>query len=173
MNGQSAQQNPSILTQPPVKPIRSVNRIIIPIVTLLLGFFLGAITLSVLPFGKLPFFTSLQKTTVTSPSSLPKPTIDESRLPISFLLLTNPIVYEWRGSVKGKITKKDEHTFTLVDDKSNTITITDLPPNGGVFKTRFFNKINEDQKLTSLKDIPLGSSLWGDFFIFKGGPIRR
>lgn len=167
MDGQSAQQNPSILTKPPIKP---VNRIIVSIVTLLLGFLIGSIAWSVLPFGKIPFFSSAQKTKVAPPSPSPKPALDESKLPISLALLQNPIVYEWRGSVKGKMTQKDDRAFTLVDDQGNSITITDKMPSGDKFKAMFFDKSSSINKQISLKDIPLGSVLLGDFFIFKGGP---
>lgn len=135
----------------------------------MLGFILGLISSSIiLPFGKLPIF-SPQIAKVTAPPPSSKPAIDESKLPISLALLTNPIVYEWRGSVKGKITKKDEHTFTLIDDQGNSITIADKMPSGDIFKPMFFDKSNI-RKQIYLKDIPVGNVLLGDFFIFKGGP---
>ena len=161
MDGQPAQQeNPSILTKPPIKP---VNRVIIPIVALLLGFFIGSIAWSVLPF------TQKTKMVQPSPSPSPKPAIDESKLPVSLALLTNPIVYEWRGSVKGKLTQKDDPIFTLTDDQGNSITITNKMPSGDKFKARFIDKSNINKEIF-LKDIPVGSVLLGDFFIFKGGP---
>lgn len=169
MDGQSVQpEDPVVIVRSPSNLLN--RKIFIYVAILLLGVFLGFISWSILPFGKSSVIPSPQKTKVALPSLSPKPGIDESKLPVSLALLQNPMVYEWRGSVKGKIIKKDDHVFTLVDEQGNSITITDIPPYGGVFKTRFFKKINEDQKLISLKDIPLGSIMLGDFFIFKGGP---
>ncbi len=154
MNGQSA--------QPLNKPIINKLLLILSIATLLLGFFLGIFTSPLLP-KKVPV------PVVTVPSPSPKSAIDESKLPVSLALLTNPIVYEWRGSVKGKITQKDDHTFTLVDEQGSSITISDKMPSGDKFKAMFFDKSSINKQI-SLKDIPLGSVLLGDFFIFKGGP---
>lgn len=156
----------STQSQIPVVPVRSpsnfFNKTLLICITLLfVGFILGIITWAILPFGK---------TDVTLPPSRTVSKIDESNLPISLSLLTNPIVYEWRGSIKGKMTVKDEHTFALIDDKGNSITITDLPPNGGVFKTIFLNKSDKPSRPLSLRDIPLGSVLRGEFFVFKDGP---
>lgn len=160
MDPQSAQPQIPIVT---VKsPSNFFNKtLLICVTSLFVGFILGIITWAVLPFGK---------TEVTVPPSRTVSKIDESKLPVSIELLTNPIVYEWRGSVFGKITKKDEHTFTLVDEKNNTITITDIPPNGSIFKTTFINKADKLSKPLSLKDIPVGSTLRGEFFVWKTGP---
>lgn len=140
------------------------NAVFIPVITLLLGFALGFLAKSILPLNKAPVPT--QKATL---SSTPKPAIDESKLPISLSLLTNPIIGEWRGGVGGKLIKKDEHTFTLANDKGDSITITDTTTAGTKFQAIFFDKTNKN-KQTSLNAIPLGSTLVGDFFIFQGGP---
>lgn len=95
--------------------------------------------------------------------------IDESKLPISLSLLTNPIVYEWRGSVEGRLIDKKEHFFTLTNDSGKSITITDIAPTGDIFKTVYYEKTKLKWKEISLNDIPIGSNLLGDFFIFKGG----
>lgn len=167
MNGQPAQpDNPTILARPSNSPLN--RKTFIYIVVLLLVFLLGFISSSVLPFRKLPIL-SPQVAKITAPSTTPKPSIDESKLPISLALLTNPIVYEWRGSVKGKLTQKDDHTFTLVDDQGNSITITDITAIGDKFNIQFYDKTN-NRKQILLDTIPLGSILLGDFFIFRDGP---
>lgn len=163
----------SIQPKTPIVPIKSPfnpfnKTLFIYLMVLLVGFFLGFVSWYIVPFGKPSILP--QKTTVSVPISSPKPTNDESKLFISLSLLTNPIVYQWHGSVEGKMTKKDEHTFTLVDEKGNNITITDLLPNGDVFKTMFLNKDDRQGKPISLKDIPVGSIIRGGFFIFKGYP---
>lgn len=157
--------DPTILARPSNNPLN--RKTFIYVAVLLVGFVLGFISSSVLPFGK-PF-SPAQVAKVTPPSPTPKPSIDESKLPISLALLTNPIVYEWRGGVKGKMTKKDDHTFTLVDDQGNSIIITDKMPSGDIFKPMFFDKSNISKQIF-LKDISLSSVLLGDFFIFKGAP---
>lgn len=168
MDIQSAQtENPTVLTKPPSNPLS--NKIFIYIAISLLFFSLGWIARpSLLPFGTLSIPLPSQIAKVNSPSPSPQSAI-ESKLPVSLSLLNNPIVYEWRGSVTGKITKKDDHTFTLVDEKGNSITIYDKMPSGDIFKAIFYDKANKNKKI-SLKDIPIGSLLLGDFFIFKGAP---
>lgn len=134
------------------------NRVFLVLLTLIIGFDTGILVYPVIFHPK------------TNTSTIPaKSTIEESKLPISLSLLTNPIVYEWRGSVKGKLIRKDEHSFTLVDDEGNNITITDTLSTGDRFKTMFFDKTNKNKEAL-LSAIPIGSALLGDFFIFKGGP---
>lgn len=167
MDGQIPQSaNQAVIVKSSSSIFKSV--VFIPVITLLLGFGLGFITKSILPLNKTPTVPA-QQTMLPSPTPL-KPTVDESKLPISLPLLTNPIVFEWRGSVKGKLTRKDEHSFTLVDEQGSSITITDIIPSGDIFKTLFFDKTNNEKKEVSLSALPLGSILLGDFFIFKNGP---
>lgn len=146
-------------SDPPVSVKASTTflnkQVLIYIGVLLLGFFLGFGTLFFLG-GKIPIFSSLPK----------KSTIDETKLPISLSLLKNPIVYQWSGSVKGKLIKKDEHNFILIDDQGNSITITDILPSGEKWKAIFFDKANKNKE-TSYSAIPLNSTLVGNFFIFK------
>ena len=169
MDGQMPQpENPTMFIEKPANSIFN-NIVFMTAVTLVLGFGLGFVAKSFLSSNTTQTPPS-QKALLSSPPPS-NPTIDESKLPISLALLTNPIVYEWRGSVNGKLTKKDEHTFTLVDDKGNSITITDKMPSGEVFKTMFFEQISQGkQQESSLSTIPIGSTLMGDFFIFRGGP---
>lgn len=157
--------------------------VIIPLITLFLGFSLGFYATSIFPVN-IPTSSSQKEFILSSIPS--KPTIDESKLPISLSLLTNPIVGQWRGYVQGKLTKKDgrtlalvdnqgkpikkdEHTFTLVDDKGNSIIITDITPSGDKFNTIFYDISNKKKEEASLSAIPIGSILSGDFWIFKGG----
>lgn len=159
--------------------------VIIPLITLFLGFSLGFYAISIFPVNNTPTSSSQKEFTLSSVPS--KPTIDESKLPISLSLLTNPIVGRWRGYVQGKLTKKDErtlnlvdfqgnpikregHTFTLADDKGNSIIITDITPSGDKFNTIFYDVSNKKKEEASLSAVPIGSYLSGDFWIFKGGP---
>jgi len=92
-------------------------------------------------------------------------------LPVDDEILTNPIVYEWNGGVKGKIVNKDAHTFTLEDEKGNKITITDIIPTGEIFKTIFRAAPDKDgnSKVIPLSEIPIGTTLRGNFWIFGTG----
>lgn len=126
---------------------------------LLTGMLLGVV------LSRYVFKTQINVPSITQPLPLK---IDESKLPISLPLLLNPIVYEWRGSVQGRLTEKKENYFTLTDPNGNSITINDKVPSGEVFKAVFYEKTESKWKEVSLKDVPLGSNLLGDFFIFKG-----
>lgn len=146
---------PAIPAQPPHRSILNKNIFFFP-AFLLLGFVIGFIVRPVIIPQK-----------IIQPA-VQIPAIDESKLPISLALLTNPIVYEWSGSVTGKITKKEEHSFTIVDDKGNSITITDLPSQGSRWDWSFLDSIKH--KEASYSAVPVGSNLRGNFFIFKNGP---
>ena len=75
---------------------------------------------------------------------------------------------------KGKMVSKDEHTFTLQDEKGNKIVISDLTPKGQIFKTKFQDTTNPAKiKDIILADIPVGADLLGEFWVFKGGKILR
>lgn len=155
---QSTQQNPSIITTG--QKNRAIT-ILLPLSTLFLGLLIGIVASRLMtPPQQIP------------PQQAAKPQTNQStNLPISLKLLQNPAVYEWRGSVNGKVVAKDEHTLTLEDDKGNKITVTDLLPNGsGTFKTMYLKKTDSRPTVLSLKDIPLGTTLRGEFFVFKNFP---
>ncbi len=136
------------------------------------GMFLAISPLFVLAFLWLrdqPLFQSKKQTIQNSPSSATLKTITESELPIALDILKNPMVYEWRGSVEGTLTKKDDKSITLTDDKGQKITIlVDLSPNG----TKFFylpkvpNKTKSADNYIKLDNIPIGSKLTGEFWVF-------
>lgn len=157
---QTNQITPTILPKPANLPI---TIIFFFIGTLALGFILGFITKSI--------YTPPVPQKINSPVvTKPTPIIDESKLPISLSLLTNPVIYEWHGSVKGKLTKKEEHNFTLTDDQGHSVTITDLLATGDKWNTLFFDKASKYTKEIPYSTIPLGSFIEGEFSIFKGGP---
>lgn len=137
---------------------------LLPLLTLLIGLGLGiVISRYVLPIPSQPqqSFTTSQISRADSP------------LPISSNLLKNPIVYEWRGSILGKVIAKDEHTLTLEDDNGNKITTTDLLPEGTIFKTvylKYSKKTDSKPTILTLKDISIGTKLRGEFFVFKNFP---
>lgn len=136
--------------------------VFLTLVILLVGFLLG--------FGANRFLLSKKTQAPISTIAQPLPqNIDESKLPISLPLLLNPIVYEWRGSVKGKVVAKEQYSFTLEDDQKNRIIITDRTPSGGLFRTAFFKKSGSTWKEASSSAVSVGSNLTGEFFIFKGG----
>jgi hypothetical protein len=95
---------------------------------------------------------------------------DDSAKTVSNSLLTDPMVYEWRGSVKGKLVAKDLHTFTL-EYRGNRFTVTDVMAGGKVFKFKFMKTLEDGtaQEL-ALADIPLQTNMIGDFWVLNGGP---
>jgi len=137
--------------------------ILLPLLTLFLGLVVGVVAV----------FLILPQQEVAKPQKqeVAKPQISQQNLPISLELLQNPIVYEWRGGIKGKVVDKDEHTLTLEDEKGNKITVTDLLPSGsGVFKTTYLKKAVPRVIELTLNEIPLGTTFRGEFFIFKNFP---
>lgn len=99
------------------------------------------------------------------------PKVDVEKLPISLELLQNPMVYEWRGSIMGKIVSKGSDSFVVEDDSKNRIVITEVMPSGIKFNTRYVIKKKDGSSVSvKLDDVPLGSKvISGEFWIFKGG----
>ena len=164
--------DPSVQQVPIVSKTGTQNfnilRILLPLFTLLVGLGLGLlISRIIFPVSPQPS----QQPTIAP--QIPKADLPTD-LPISLRLLQNPAVYEWRGSVTGKIVAKDEHTLTLEDEKGNKITVTDLLPNGsGTFKTtylKYIKKTNSRPIKLTLKNISLRTMLRGEFFVFKNFP---
>lgn len=144
---------------------------LLPLLTLFLGVVIGVAGNRLLA----PTSKTLPPQTLKpqiNPAELPK--INQADLPISLRLLKNPAVYEWRGDVIGKVIAKDEHTLTLEDEKGNQITVTDLlPGDSGTFKTIYLKKAEKKGSRPTeitLKDIPLGATLKGSFFVFRNFP---
>ncbi len=128
--------------------------------------------LILIPLGFYIFKTYFLKTPAQTPVQQPtqiqsEPGIKESELPVAVDILQNPMVYEWRGSVEGVLTQKDDKSITLEKDgKSITISV-DLNPN--YTGTKFFKgKPTKDPKsnFISLDNIQLNTKLRGDFFVF-------
>lgn len=133
---------------------------------LLWGFLL---VLILIPVGFYVFKIYFLKTPSPKPAEVSsEAAFKAEEFPIAVDILKNPMVYEWRGSVEGTVTKKDDKSIILEKDgKSITVTI-DLNPNytGTKFFTgRGVNK-NEKAKTLSIDEIRIGSYLRGDFFVF-------
>ncbi|MBI2334216.1 hypothetical protein HYU96_00230 [Candidatus Daviesbacteria bacterium] len=79
------------------------------------------------------------------------------------------MVYEWRGSVEGKVVEIDVNTITLSDDENNRLVIPVIPSTDVIYGTKFYKretKDNIDQFVNvSHRDLPLGVRLRGDFFV--------
>jgi len=92
----------------------------------------------------------------------PKQQITEADLPIGTSLFKNPIVYEWRGSVEGTLSTKDEYSIFIKDDKGNSLRIPTGATSSKAGMTVFYDlKFKE----IPLSDLPIGSYLRGDFFV--------
>lgn len=112
-----------------------------------------------------------------SPKILPQQSsqnISAADLSIAINLLKNPIIYQWRGAVEGKLTAKDDKSITLSDDQGHSITIEVTTGSTG---TKFSSQsaISQGKLRESVNhlNIPLGTFLRGDFFVIppKGNQI--
>lgn len=114
-------------------------------------------------FLKTPEKTLPQQTQVSS-----KSTIEESESPISFDILQNPLVYEWRGSVEGTLVAKDNESITIAKDGQKITLPIDPGPNGIKFYTKESFKIGpeKDNHFLTIDKIPLGTKLRGEFWVF-------
>jgi hypothetical protein len=139
---------------------------------------LGVLVIILILVGELFYYFKLKEERKTAEEKqavelfkeeLLKEKLTEEELPIGLDLLKNPIVYEWRGSVEGTLIEKDEHSFVLRDTAGNSITITDITPSGEIFKTIFYKLTAEGSAESSLKEIPIGTKLRGEFWIMQGG----
>lgn len=146
--------------QPELNSSLTLRTFLWPLLTLFLGLVLG--------LGANLFFFPKQQQPL--PQSPPPPQITEANLPIGLALLKNPIINQWRGGVEGVLVAKDEDSFTIKDDKGNSIKIpirisSDFRPGMTIFYD--FTAVKKPGETTAvlLKDIPLNSRLRGDFFV--------
>lgn len=145
------------------------SKLLIYALILLVGILIGYFSYSMLPFGKSTVVSTPQSLN-TTPSNPSQPSITEDKSPVSISLLTNPIVYEWRGSITGKLTTVNPDSYVIKDDKGNSITLFYKTPSMDPWKTVFLQSDGKEWKDTTLGAISIGSTLRGDFFIFKDSP---
>ena len=111
---------------------------------------------------------TLPRQSIQTPS---ESTLKENSSPISFDIVQNPMVYEWRGSVEGVLVEKTDNSITL-DSSGNKLVITVQPSSQDITGTKFYRKQSQpdDQGVlfteVGLDGIPLGTKLHGDFFVF-------
>lgn len=93
------------------------------------------------------------------------PTVTQEELPISLSLLKNPIIYQWRGTVKGTLVAKDEDSITIRDEQGNSIVI-HLPVLPAGEKLDFIVKRQGGETtLLPLENIPLNASVQSEFIV--------
>lgn len=104
--------------------------------------------------------------------------VADAKLPIATSLLTNPIVSQWRGSVEGVLTAKDENSITIADEEGNSLTVP-LKVSDSKNMTLFYDRTSEasasaDPRMpVELDLIKVGSYLRGDFFVVGGEDNSR
>ncbi len=135
----------------------------------ILGLFLILIPASFYLY-KIYFLKNPAQTPVQQPTQVQsEPSIKESELPVAVNILQNPMVYEWRGSVNGTLTAKDDKSITLTDDQGHSIIIPITPSSEKITGTVFYKRETKNNKPQygpiSYMDIPLGTKLRGDFFV--------
>ncbi len=163
------QGKPTVLIKTPGNILN--NKFLIWPVILLVGIFIGFFLFSIFAAGKptTPSSPLSKQPVINSSSSSAQPAI-QSYFPISTSLLTNPIIYEWQGSIEGKLVKVNPDSYVIQDNKGNNITIFYKTPSGGIWKTLFFNQTTAGAKLITINQIPIGTTLRGSILILKGGP---
>lgn len=166
MDEQQAEVQAAPMTDKSKNRSLKIEKYLIFFVILIVGFVVGVVTRPFLP----PQLLGLRQQIVAE-----EPTFNQLKLPVSISLLSNPIVGQWRGDVKGKLTKVEGNTFTLTDDKGNSITITNKMASGEIFRTLFYDPINVKVKSSTRSAVPIGniptdSILEGDFFVFPNAP---
>lgn len=147
--------------QPELNSSLRLRTFLYPLLTLFLGLVLGLGT-------NLFFFLKQQQPLPQLPA--PSQITAEANLPIGLALLKNPIINQWRGGVEGVLVAKDEDSFTIKDDKGNSIKIPirisfDFRPGMTIFYDFTAAKKPGETTAVPLKDIPLNSRLRGDFFV--------
>lgn len=113
-------------------------------------------------FALIPIFLFIQSknqnpTELITPSITPNPTEIEENLPVDKSVLKEPMIYQWKGSVEGKLISKTENTFTL-EKNGRQIVIKTLD------NYSEFTKIPLGKNIV-LKDIPLQANLIGTVLI--------
>ena len=130
------------------------NKFVLPIiavVALLAGIGIGIVGRNVVPEQIKP-----------GPGT-PPTKITQAELPLPISILKNPLVYEWRGSVEGTLTKKSKTEFTLSKD-------------GNEFTVKFKEGYTKFIQIPPGKEILLENIAEGTFLrgvvviVQKGGP---
>ncbi len=151
------QEKPTVLIKTPSNILN--NKFLVYPVILLISYLIGFFSFSLLPFGKSPTTTS------SIPSQL---STTGNKLPISISLLTNPIVYEWRGSIEGKLVKVNTDSYTIQDEKGNKIILYFKTTSTGKVDPIFVKLVGKEYKNIKLNDVPIGTTLRGEFYIYNG-----
>lgn len=98
-----------------------------------------------------------------------KAKVSDQDLPFGIEILKNPLINQWKASVKGKLAAKDENSITLQDNQGNSIIIPLRASNDPKMWTKFFIVDNEGKatppEAVDLELIPLGVVLRGEFFV--------
>lgn len=156
-------QNQTIAGATPASKSSGVSKLLILVTVFAIGLILGIL-------GDKYFSASLKKTQDKQ--------IAESNLPVSLELLTNPIIYEWRGSVEGELVAKSESAITLKDNSGNTLTVPLTITPGRKSSTYFYDSTEEStesgqvNRPIAIDEINIGDYLRGDFFVVKGTKDR-
>lgn len=156
MEQTSTQETQGIFLKGPSRTFGNIFLVVV--LALVLGFVMGFVLRSVKPFNN--FFTTTPQT--TSPPISSQATITEQELPFGLTVLKNPLVYQWRGSVEGTLTKKDQNSITLSKD-GNTITIP-LDETVPFFDPRKGRTERGLEPTFLNEDITIGMYLRGEFF---------
>lgn len=149
-----------------------LKKSLLPLTTLALGLILGFSVAKIAP-------PPLSEVSFKNQRETPGPRlVTEGELPIRLDLLQNPLIYEWRGSVRGELISKEEEWITLQDKDRNTLIVPLRSASGQPIMTTFFAvkpepSGPEDSRQVELEEIPLGITLIGDIFAGMDGDRNR
>jgi len=105
--------------------------------------------------------------------------VDETKLPLPFKVLSNPVLASWRAIARGTVVSKDEKTLSLTieDKKGNRIIATQTLQGGFKYNSKYYlkEKLNsEESKTIEFTEIPIGvkADILIDFsFPERGRPV--
>lgn len=131
-------------------------------------FWLFILILILIPLISFIYKIYFQKQDLMQSTQVPNEQIlKESEAPFAFEILKNPLINQWVAAVKGNLIEKTSDSITLQNNEGQTITIPlKISNNDTAMWTKFFVKRGGGvPESIDLNDIPIGSTLSGEFFI--------
>ena len=144
--------SPQAASASKMKPLPIVLKVLFLVIYTLVLFFLFNL-----------YQTRNQKQIVPPALKSAQKMVSEDQLPFGWLIMQNPIVYQWRGSVEGLMTEKTKDTITLIKDGMKIVIPVD-PKETAFFDPRT-GKTSKGIKSTTVDNIPLKSYLRGEFYV--------
>ncbi len=91
------------------------------------------------------------------PSQIGSDYVSEKSLPLSSSILTNPLIYQWKGELAGAVSAKTDKSFTLTS-KGSSLKVTYIKGYTSIYDVPSQNEI-------SLNQLAIGTLLRGEVWI--------